>query len=207
VVDEPATIIVTSPPGTPYRSLGGGRWAPRTLAVTYHYRDRPAVRMEIVIASDGVPVVRRVIVTAEPVELPDEPVHWSDRPSTAWRAPIRDDLRLPLSTVAPGLEGMARAGEVAPPGTDARPGQRFTDAFANHEPTARAPRRRKLTPELLAGVAEVVRDARATGKPIRRAVAEHYGPMSELTARNWIAAARVEGYLDDEGDGEKNETD
>jgi hypothetical protein len=204
--EEPTISAAPSPPGAPYRSIGGGGWVPLSFVAIHQRPGHPPARIEAFIAADGVPVVRRVTVTVttepvRPIEVGDELLHWSDRPSTYWQEPTPDELRLPLKrVVARALEALARTGEVAPPGTDARQGQRFSNAFANAnaEATGPAPRRRRLTPEKLAGVADVVRRARAAKKPIRRAVAEEFGPMSQLTARNWIAASRKAGYLDDE---------
>jgi hypothetical protein len=100
-----------------------------------------------------------------------------------------DDLRVPVaSLLTAAVRAAAMGGPEAEPGTRAGPG--LTLRLTGTGPVAGSPRRRKLTDALLAEVYDVWRRANAEGSPTRAAVAEHFGLESELTARNWIHAAR-----------------
>lgn len=107
-----------------------------------------------------------------------------------------DDFRVPIARIIDAaLATLTLRGPVRPPGA------RLGDAEVLGDPhgalvidVLRGRRRRVLTAELLAEVADVYQQARRDGTPVRVAVAERWIlPLN--TARNWIDAARRAGLI------------
>lgn len=161
-------------------SLGAGAWVPDRFRVRLDDPARPLRAVVDFTVVDG--AVRVASVRQEPrdgVTL------------------VPDDFRLPVGRlVETALAALTLRGPVRPAGG------RLTDHEVLADATGimvgdvlRERRRRVLTPELLAEVAEVYAAARATRVRVRVAVAQRW-LIPENTARNWIAAARRAGLLD-----------
>lgn len=170
-------------------SLGSGRWAPEHLRATVDDPARPKYLVHIrwVRAEDDYRCVEIGFTSRKGDALS----------GSGLSVPVASVLRDALQTACSG-------GPVAPAGTwdsDLPPG---AGAFwpVGMQPAAarqaaglleRKRPKRYLTPEHLAEVAAVYREAVVTGKPVL-AVKEKWG-TSPGTARRWVQEARAAGFL------------
>jgi hypothetical protein len=124
------------------------------------------------VLNDGVPVLRELRL-----RVPDEELgYWT---------PTAKDMRIPISKL---LDAAVRA---AAEGVKIAEDEEVKEPLAGTALVGKPRRARyRLTDRLLDEVDEVVRDAKERGVLTGRAVYESFDLESELTARNWIAAAR-----------------
>lgn len=164
-------------------STGGGAWLPSRFRLHFDDPKRP-MRSTLDFAVDGDGGVRIHAVAQEPR-------------AGAGLAP--DDFRLPIGRLADvALAAVTMRGPARAPGARLTEHEMLTDAVPSGGlvgEVLRCRRRRVLTPDLLAEVAQVYAQARCEGVRVRAAVAEHW-VIPENTARNWISAARRAGLID-----------
>jgi hypothetical protein len=167
MVDEPIAVAVGPvPEGTTLVTTDDDREVPRQFMATYREPGGFLVYVVVSVLDDDVPVIRELRL-----KISDEDLgYWT---------PTVEDLRLPLSKI---LDAAVRAAEE---------GVKLKGDAAGTALIDRPRRtRQKLTSARLNEIADVLHDAEERGVSTRRAVAEHFGLGSELTARNWIKAAR-----------------
>lgn len=162
-------------------SMGGGAWLPDRFRVRLDNPSRPLVSTIDFIVRDATVEVLRVTQ----VPRPGHPVG-------------SDDFRIPIGRVIDtAITALMLRGPERPAGTYLK-ALEVLGATPPTGPTVghvlRLRRRRVLTPELLAEVAQVYATARAQGVRVRAAIADRWR-IPENTARNWIAAARRAGLL------------
>lgn len=191
--------------GDRWEALGALRWTDR--AVMVNGVEVPA-RVQFLIVDDAaLPGRAEIFVEVDPVNGPvarglrvipaeaDSAVTYRDM-DQALRALPRGqtlDEKIRLAVRSATAERAGR--KFAPDVTDRAEAESVWWAAYDRAAEASQPRRRRnITPELLAEVATVYREAMVAGNPPTQAVAEHF-TTSHRTATRWVAEARSAGAL------------